>query len=230
MLIEAQALKLDGAASGVRLTSTPDVCPRCHRSIHPKFLNAALQGSEYKCQATFRCTHQQCQELFIGTYAFESRAPDSKHHYKLLSVSPRNAESIKFPDVVVELSPTFVLISNQVFEAEAANLDQIVGMGLRKALEFLVKDYAISLHKEDEAAIQRTLLAKCIDTYISDVNVKECAKRAAWLGNDETHYVRKWESKDISDLKLLVRLTVNWIENSLLTNKYVAEMEAGKAT
>jgi hypothetical protein len=54
--------------------------------------------------------------------------------------------------------------------------------------------------------------------------VKECAKRAAWLGNDETHYTRKWETKDVSDLKLLVKLTVNWIDNVLLTEKYIAEM------
>lgn len=53
--------------------------------------------------------------------------------------------------------------------------------------------------------------------------------RAVWLGNDETHYVRKWEEKDVNDLKLLVRLTVNWIDNVLLTKKYIADMSAGKA-
>ena len=56
--------------------------------------------------------------------------------------------------------------------------------------------------------------------------MKECAKRAAWLGNDETHYTRKWEDKDVKDLKLLVHLTVNWIDNVLLTQKYISEMDA----
>ncbi|HKW51946.1 MAG TPA: hypothetical protein VJQ53_09455, partial [Candidatus Eisenbacteria bacterium] len=32
----------------------------------------------------------------------------------------------------------------QAMAAEGASLDQLVGMGLRKALEFLVKDFAIS--------------------------------------------------------------------------------------
>ena len=50
-------------------------------------------------------------------------------------------------------------------------------------------------------------------------------KRAVWLGNDETHYVRKWEDKDISDLKRLIKLTVNWIENNLLTQDYMSTME-----
>ena len=56
------------------------------------------------------------------------------------------------------------------------------------------------------------MLGHCIDTYISNPSVKAVAKRAAWLGNDETHYVRKWEGKDINDLKGLISMTVSWIE------------------
>ena len=48
-----------------------------------------------------------------------------------------------------------------------------------------------------------------------------------WLGNDETHYVRKWEEKDIRDLKILIRLTESWIQNSILTDKYLREMGGG---
>lgn len=33
-----------------------------------------------------------------------------------------------------------------------------------------------------------------------------------WLGNDETHYVRRWEEKDLSDLKRLISMTVSWID------------------
>jgi hypothetical protein len=50
------------------------------------------------------------------------------------------------------------------------------------------------------------------------------AKRAAWLGNDEIHYVRKWEDRDINDLKILIELTCGWVRNNLLTEKYMAEM------
>ena len=40
-----------------------------------------------------------------------------------------------------------------------------------------------------------------ISRYIDDSNIKNVAKRAVWLGNDETHYIRKWEDKDLSFLK-----------------------------
>ena len=82
----------------------------------------------------------------------------------------------------------------------------------------------IEVDPSDAGAIKTTLLGTCIDRYVDDANVKECARRAAWLGNDETHYTRRWEDKDIADLKTLVRLTTNWVENALLTQQYLQQM------
>ncbi|MGF6947536.1 hypothetical protein QF028_000029 [Neobacillus sp. B4I6] len=50
------------------------------------------------------------------------------------------------------------------------------------------------------------------------------AERAVWLGNDETHYVRKWDDKDLKDLKNLIDLTVYFISMTIKANKYKAEM------
>ena len=54
---------------------------------------------------------------------------------------------------------------------------------------------------------------------------KSVAKRATWLGNDETHYYRKWEDKDLRDLTNLLRLTINAIENQLLAESYEEDMK-----
>jgi hypothetical protein len=54
--------------------------------------------------------------------------------------------------------------------------------------------------------------------------IKDCARRAAWLGNDETHYYRIWEDKDLKDLKLLLQLTLHWIEDECATKKAVKDM------
>ena len=51
------------------------------------------------------------------------------------------------------------------------------------------------------------------------------AKRATWLGNDETHYFRKWEDKDLSDLKKLIEMTVHFISMDFSYDKYIGEME-----
>jgi len=41
---------------------------------------------------------------------------------------------------------------------------------------------------------------------------------------DGTHYVRKWEGKDIEDLKRLIQLTMNWIQSDFLTRDYEEKM------
>ena len=59
---------------------------------------------------------------------------------------------------------------------------------------------------------------------VADERIKTVAKRAVWLGNDETHYVRKWNNKDVSNLKQLIDLTVRWIENEEETKKLLEDM------
>ena len=229
MDIDIAATKLAGDGASVKLIGVPDVCPRCHRSIHPKLFSCAILDTRGFCQAVYRCTHQKCQELFIANYSSLGRSSGGRAEYSLGDLAPIAARPADFPPTIPATSPTFVEIYNQSIEAEGAGLDQLVGIGLRKALEFLIKDYCVIEAPDQEDAIRSSTLASCISKFVTDTNVKECAKRAVWLGNDETHYVRKWESKDIRDLKVLVKLTVNWIDNALLTKRYVAEMTAGNS-
>lgn len=101
-----------------------------------------------------------------------------------------------------------------------------MGVGYRKALEFLIKDYLIS--KETDAQkigkIKNQFLGNCIQEDVQDRNIKEVAKRAVWLGNDETHYTRVWAGKDVNNLKQLIELTVRWIENEIETERVLQEM------
>ena len=223
MHTDLQTHDLHGGGHSARLNTFPDSCPVCHRSVHPKLAIMRVQMDKASAQVAFQCTHHQCQKLFIATYRLISQN-GGRLEYQYRSSAPITPTHHSFPDVIQAISPTFCQIFNQVEHAEAQQLDQLVGIGLRKALEFLVKDFAQSEHPEKAEAIQKSLLGPCIEKYLDDQNIKQCAKRAAWLGNDETHYVRKWENKDIQDLKLLVRLTVNWLENLLLTKKYIQDM------
>ena len=72
--------------------------------------------------------------------------------------------------------------------------------------------------------IENSQLGHCIEKYIKDERIKAAAKRAAWLGNDETHYVRKWEEQDLSDLKKLISLTLHFIEMEKLSADIVTAM------
>jgi len=106
------------------------------------------------------------------------------------------------------------------------NLQHICGVGYRKSLEFLIKDYLMS-EMEDESEkeqIKNKFLGACINDDVKSEKIKAVAKRAAWLGNDETHYNRKWENKDVSDLKRLIDLTLHWIESEIDTKKLLEDM------
>ena len=105
---------------------------------------------------------------------------------------------------------------------------QICGVGYRKALEFLIKDYLIKKIPRDEEIIKKKLLKDCIKDHIDSTKIKTIAEKAAWLGNDETHYVRKWEDKDLTDLKNLINITVHYILMELQADKYIEEMSSGK--
>lgn len=71
-------------------------------------------------------------------------------------------------------------------------------------------------------------MARRIRTYIDDDTIKACAEKAAWLGNDETHYVRQWKDMDIKDLKELIELTKYWIIQKVKTDNYLKKMQDKK--
>lgn len=221
------AKDLTGKTFNINLLQTPDKCPRCHNKIHATIIYSYVGKEQKICQSIFLCPNQTCQELFIGSYNLAQQS-DIQGRYPgvLANIAPWKAVKGNFPLTIERISPNFVEIYDQALVAESHNLFQLVGIGLRKSLEFLIKDFAVSEYPDKEIEIRGTLLGSCINEYVIDASVKECAKRATWLGNDETHYVRKWEDKDINDLKLLVKLTVNWIDNVLLTKQYIAEMPA----
>ncbi len=138
--------------------------------------------------------------------------------------------STAFAKLIQDVSPTFVKIYGQAEAAESQTLNEIAGVGYRRALEFLIKDYLIA-HYEDEKSqqeIRGLFLGRCIEKYVKNDSLKLVAKRAVWLGNDETHYVRLWEGKDIKDLKNVIALTVSWIEMELRTLELQRDMPEAK--
>jgi hypothetical protein len=209
----------------LQIDKLPDECPACHQGIDVGQLAwYVITDDSNRVRATLRCPRQNCREIFVGYYYRYQANP----LWTLVGLLPSSPKAVSVPDEVAKISPTYVLIRKQVAKAEAEKLEQLVGMGLRKALEFLVKDFAISEHKNDAENIKKMLLGPCIEKYLPDGNIKVCAKRATWLGNDETHYLRKWEDKDVNDLKELIRLTVNWIDSHLATQRFVGDMPEGK--
>jgi hypothetical protein len=222
------ARHVSGENAGVTLELVPDWCPLCNRNIEPHMVHATMWGDEHrgKVQVVYLCTSRDCQNLFISTYqrVGSHQVDYSDSRFTFRGSAPWKPVPTDFPKEVKELSPSFVDVYNEAIAAEGRQLTNLVGMGMRKALEFLVKDFAVRGHPEDAERIKQLQLGPVIETYCDDPKLKAAAKRATWLGNDETHYERRWENKDIEDLKTLVRLTVGWIEREILTEQYTEDM------
>lgn len=219
MTINISATVAAGTQRQAIINAYPDTCPVCHVHVQPTSLGFIYQNAKNEVQGLFRCTNTKCDQAFIATYTIPS---GSVHN--LAKTEPFRFTPHTFPKEISDVSPLFVEIYNQAMAAQAASLDQMVGIGLRKALEFLIKDFAISEQPDKAEQIKAALLGNVIKQYIDDKRVQALAERAAWLGNDETHYVRKWETKDITDLKNLVTLTLNAVQNVILGRQYLKDM------
>ncbi len=230
MPFDVEAKDIRGAARRFSLDRLPDECPRCHSKIIPQEVHViwCANGSEAigDVERVLRCVNEGCQRFFIAIYKKNPASNPTAQPLPMFLEALRPVEPTPpaVAELVANLSPSFTETYAQALEAEGQGLGQLTGIGLRKALEFLVKDFAISRNPTKHDEIIAKPLAVCIREFIEDPNVAATAKRAAWLGNDETHYVRRWADKDIGDLKILIRLTLNWLENVLLTEKYIVEM------
>jgi len=130
-------------------------------------------------------------------------------------------EKKSIPEEITGVSEKFSVIYNEALEAEYRDLKNVCGAGYKKALETLIKDYLIrdKNDKSEIIAIAETSLSECIIACINSESIQDCVQRAAWFGKDGTQYTREWKKKDLEDLKDLIQLTMNWIQNELLTER-----------
>jgi hypothetical protein len=217
MQINTASNKKSGSA--IHIDKYPDECPYCHRGIDPNYLSGFHNFEKNVVHLSFFCPRLDCGSYFIGEYAVNYNANFCLARTLLGSIKQK-----EFSETILNISPDFVDIFYQASTAEQGGLNQICGVGYRKALEFLIKDYIISKDSELKETVEKLLLGKCINDYIKNDRIKDISKRAVWIGNDETHYVRKWIGKNIQDLKLLIDLTVHWIETEALTDKMISSM------
>lgn len=188
----------------------PSVCPMCHKSGDPSYLSSYYIDDEHTYPNLF--VHffcHNCEKTFLGNYHI------GPYHglTELMGFEPiSRVEEREFPKHIKDLSPDFCNIYNQAYASQQYRLNDISGMAYRKALEFLVKDYAIFLHPDDKEAIIKAPLSQCINNYIDNGKIKHLAMASAWIGNDETHYERKQQEYNVDDLIEFINAIVSFID------------------
>ena len=99
-------------------------CPFCHALVNPKYI--CLHD-----QSLFAvCPNSDCNKHFILTSDYTGSCFEE--------VEPNSIPGKRvFSNTIRKVSPDFEKIYNQAYHAEQIHLDQICGVGFRKALEFL---------------------------------------------------------------------------------------------
>lgn len=200
----------------------PNECPICHNKISPNLLFESINEDINLVSMFFTCP--SCGKGFISHYRYDrnNEVKYNDYAYKMLpylNSFPNVPNQINFDDCINNLSQSFCEIYNQAYASEIYNLNQLSGIGYRKALEFLIKDYCIYKHPDKVEDIKSSLLGQVISNYVDSTNIKNLAKISSWIGNDETHYVRKFEDKDINDLKRFIKATVAFITYDLTSDE-----------
>jgi len=205
----------------------PNICPICNYSItandvcyhaeqicNDVYYPAEQIGSEdlevYNICILFACPN--CNNIFMVKYKYTFSNINNKA--LLISIYPKNFHKREFEDMIEKVSPKFTKIYNQALQAESSELNEICGMGYRKALEFLIKDYLIHIDHKNKELISTKPLAACIKDINND-HIRTLAEKSAWLGNDETHYIKKHPEYDLKNLKTFINALVYYISMEL---------------
>lgn len=180
-----------------------------------------------------------CHSLIVSEYEIsrklartlsDGRKEYSEKNYNMIKLNysaPVNFKERDFDDKLKKVSPQFVKIYNQALKAEEYSLDEIAGLGYRKALEFLIKDFAIYNNPDKAEEIKLTWMMKCLKDYIDNDKIKTLAEKSEWIGNDEAHYVKIQDNRDINDMKNFIDALVYFISMSLIVDD-AESMKSGK--
>lgn len=194
-------------------------CPCCHIATSPTYINGFMISSkenQIPVTAFLVLCCPRCNSIYIAKYTGKLGLGKADLHLEF--VFPQQSNLKVFSDEIITLSPEFVSIYNQALEAESNITTQgLAGLGYRKALEFLIKDYLIKFKHQNKDTIIKLELNKCVDKL--DAELKDIATASTWIGNDETHYFRKNKEYDTQALKTFINCLVTEIEHKYAKEK-----------
>jgi len=195
----------------------PNICPHCHVVNEPEFKhweNTYDMNDISQLITLWRCTNKKCQRHFPVLYVQIDQ--NSYEFVRFMDGFPKgpdwpvpilNLKSGNKRDIDLSIPSRFIKTYLQSLTAEEEGLDEIAGMGFRKSIEYLVKDWAIQSKPDDCKKINDLWLSAVISEYY-DGELKGILERATWLGNDQSHYNRLFEEYDNSILKELISLII----------------------
>ena len=199
----------------------PDKCPICQCGIDmstQRYLNwhdIHDDSKTFNIISIYSCPH--CHNGFVIMHHMKIQKNGCVE--KSQSAYPMTAANLQIDEDIRQVSPDFYNIYNQCLSAKNYGLDQIYGMGFRKALEKLVTDFAINRNPNDKYKILKMSLHTRIEHYFKESDAKTALMACKWLGNNETHYENYNDDKDLQLFEDLIEDTLYYIHREIRHQK-----------
>ncbi|WP_299032422.1 hypothetical protein [uncultured Anaerococcus sp.] len=198
----------------------PTICPHCHQKMMPIILEKSIMHSDAfgntKQALLVQC--QYCGEYFALSYKIKFIATSRKYVTEYIPYTYSYDPNLVIPDEISSFSKDFKEIYRQSLIAEHYKLNQIAGIGYRKATEFLVKDFLINHKKMDKDKTSKLPLKQAIER-LNSQKIINLGLATTYLGNDEAHYTRKHNDRDINDLKKLLNALVYYLSLEVISSE-----------
>jgi hypothetical protein len=159
--------------SAAKIDRFPEACPLCHAQITPRFIAATSRTGRSR-QICFQCRSDDCRALFFGTYQEDAAAT-----CRLVGCEPTRHLERAFSPALSEISPCFAQLYNEALSADNAGLTQLTKLGLRAALERLIRDFCKFGNPAESSAIEHFTLGECVEGFVTDAKLKTCIERAS---------------------------------------------------
>lgn len=175
------------------------ICPHCHNGFVVKHHMRLPKPFDTSIVSPIGFTE------YVNHFAFEESQ----------SVYPYAAQDIVIDNDIKRISPKFYDIYKQCLMAKQYELFEIYGAGLRKALEYFVRDFAIYWHPTDKDKILEDSLHGCIVKYFNNLSISDDLLASKWLGNNEVHYDSGTSIKDLPLFENLIEDIIDYVRKKL---------------
>ncbi len=191
----------------------PSVCPHCGFGTDAPFAKKDVYSynGHYLLVATCTCT--SCGKHFFFVCEYDS----GKENYDPI-VYPNIAFTPYSNEILEKISSRFIDMYNQALQSEFHKNLELAAIGYRSALEILVKDYAIKELGQNPEEVSSKKLCPAIGTYLNQEDLVKTADVIRILGNDYTHYKRKYPQHDFELLKGYMEIFLKQIEVQYMIN------------
>ena len=190
-----------------RPADVPRHCPYCGSKTHSTYVtDVCLNYNSVDEYVSVAWLADCCSRIYIVNYLFNfnRQTLDFISHYPAQDPGP-------MPENMADISPRFVTLYSQARTAEGHEHYELAACGYRNAIEVLIKDFAINVLDRDRKEVESKSLFKAIEDYLPKelINTSDVVRI---LGNDNTHYLRKYEDINFAELKNYLDIFMMQIE------------------